>query len=170
MKKMILSVICMAAIGFAFITSSCTITPEQAKVIANQSGTIAVVSWIAAQNPSTNEMDSVNLVISAIKNDISLVGSNSTYSAVLYPLALDVIKTQVLLQYRPLCKIGTSSLLGALDMIFIIHPDWQANKNATLSIVSSFMQGVQDGLTLSEKDIRMIKARNLNRVRAKMIQ
>lgn len=163
MKKIIAAV---AGIVMAVSLVGCKITPEQAKVVAQQAGVFSAVGWIAMDNPSTDAVVVVSGIVDVIKEKSKSIEAGKTYTEVVYPEIVKVIDTKVAPQYRPLAKAGTLSFLGSVDMLFALHPEWKADQDVALGIVNAFMDGVKAGLGLRADSAAIIQARKTATARA----
>ena len=166
MKKVITAV---AGLVIAVGLVGCSITPEQAKVVAQQAGVFSAVGWIAMDNPSTDAVVVVSGIVDVIKEKSKSIEAGKTYTEVVYPEVVKVIDTKVAPQYRPLAKAGTLSFLGSVDMLFALHPEWKADQNVALGIVNAFMDGVKAGLGLRANNAAIIQARKTATARAMVL-
>jgi hypothetical protein len=134
-------------------------TPSQITLIAEESGLFASVGWIAIDNPSNEVKQIVSTILDVVNEKASMVETGSTYSVVIYPELVKVIDSQVKEQYRPLCKAASITLLGQLDLLFVIHPEWKKDQDVALNVVKSFITGAKNGLALTDNDPINIQAK-----------
>ena len=135
------------------------ITPQQAQVIAQQAGTFSAVGWIAADNPSTGAVAAVAGIIDIVNNLCTNIVAGKTYTEVVYPQTVTVIQKQIPAQYQPLAQAASLSFLGAIDLLFALHPDWQATQSTGIGVVNSFMNGVKAGLAMQADNPAIQQAR-----------
>ena len=73
----------MMAIG---LFSGCNVTQDQAKAIAQQTGLFSAVGWIAASNPSTNQIQEVKTILVVISKNSGKITAGQSYTEVIYPV------------------------------------------------------------------------------------
>ena len=169
MKKLVTSaVVLLTAIGVCMSMSGCKVTPEQGKVIAQNAGLYSAVVWIAVDNPTSNQIVEVKGIIGEIKDKAKSVEAGKTYMEVLYPELVKVIDEKVIPQDRPLCKAAAMTLLNGLDTMFALHPEWKANQDLAIDMVSAYVDGAETGLSISESSDVMKQARATSVARAKI--
>ena len=150
----------------AVVINGCVIKPEQAKVIAEQTGLFSAVGWIAADNPSDEQIAAVVGLLSVIETKAADVVAGKTYTEVVYPELVKVINAKVEAQYQPLARAASLSLLGGLDMLFAVHPEWKEDQDMAISIVNAFVAGAQRGFSLDKDHPAMVQARKTAALRA----
>lgn len=165
MKRVIFAVL---GLVLAISLNGCSITPDQAKVIAQQAGMFSAVGWIAVDNPSTDAVVAVSAVVDIIKEKAKDIQTGKTYTEVVYPEVVKVIDTKVKEQYRPLAKAASLSFLGSIDLLFALHPEWKADQDTALGIVNAFMDGVKAGLGLRADHPAIQQARKTASARARV--
>ena len=168
MKKLLTTLI--ASLVLLLAVPGCKIEPEQVKVIAQNAGLFSAVSWIAMDNPERAEIDAVKSLLVIIEEKSADVQAGATYTEVVLPEVLKVIDKDIDPQYRPICKAGAISLLGALDMLFATHPEWKKSQDQAIEVVNAFILGAKSGLSLAETDPLMIHARGMAASRAKVLK
>lgn len=146
-------------VGTLGLISGCSITPEQAVAIADQAGMYSAVGWIALDNPDTQAVAVVKTVMVTAETHIAEVKAGKTYTEVVYPELAKVIDKDVPSQYKPIAKAGVLSLLGGLDLLFAIHPEWKTNETLALNIATAYAKGAERGLGLSPDSPIMKQAR-----------
>ena len=153
------------------IFSGCTMNTEQAKIIANQAGLYSAVTWVAVDNPTNEVKVAVVNVLKMISENTSTVNTNQSYSDVMYPLVMKYLNTKNYpAQYKPLVMVGTSTLLGGIDMLFASNPQWKENATISTALVNSFCTGAINGLSMSETNPMMKSARKTHTMRLMAIQ
>ena len=158
MKKQIVGIIAAVCLGSVLLTG-CKVTHEQIIVMANEAGLFASVGWIAIDNPSMEVKEAVITVLESVKQNASMVVEGHTYTEILYPEIVKIIDKQIDIRYRPLCKAASITLLGQLDLLFVMHPEWKEDESLALSVTLSFIDGAQKGLILASNDPINIQAR-----------
>jgi len=79
MKKLFSSMVVVAlAISAMLFMGGCKITPEQAKVIAQNAGIYSAVIWIAVDNPTSNQIAEVKGILDVIKDNATKIESGKT--------------------------------------------------------------------------------------------
>lgn len=169
MKKVIGGLVAALVVGAALFTSSCSITPEQSKVIAQNAGIYSAVIWVAVDNPTTNQILMVKDLVSVIDAKAGDIQAGKTYTEVVYPEIVKVIDAKVPAQDRPLCKAASLTLLNGLDTLFAMHPEWKNPETLALGIVRAYDQGVITGLSMQESNPIMMQARANAAARAKAL-
>ena len=167
MKKLVASIVGIICVLGAVI--GCTVTPEAMKVIAQNAGLGAAVTWIAYDNPSVAEKTAVVGVLDIIKDNATNVIAGLTYSEVLYPEVDKYAHSgKVPVQYIPAVLAGSYAVLGGIDMLFAMHPEYKAKQDLALSTVNCFVDGAKHGLTLTDKDPVIVQAKKMSGARAKI--
>lgn len=165
MKKL-LSLVVVGIVGM--FSSGCTITPTQAKVIAQNAGIYSAVIWIAVDNPSSNQVDEVKSILEIIKEKAVNIEAGKTYTEVIYPELVKVIDTKFPPQDRPLCKAASLTLLNGLDTLFAMHPEWLQSQTLAMDITKSYCDGAVAGLSMGENSKVIQQARATSAARAKI--
>lgn len=157
----LIAVISSAILGSIMFTGCSFDAKDEAtrKVLAKISGKIAAVAWIAANNPSVEEVAAVEGTLSLIEETTGAVSNGVTYFEVIYPKVIEYINENVEAQYKPMVKLGVSSLLDALDLTFALNPELGATQDKVIIYVELFLAGAQEGLLLSEQSDVMKKIR-----------
>ena len=170
MKKIIASLITVLCISTILIgTTGCNLTEGQMNAISQTTGLAAAVGWIAADNPDTNEMAMVSATLDFVQTNVNQVASGKKYVQVLYPLAQEFVNTDAIPEeYEPLVLAGTRAALNGVDLLFALYPDWKDKEEISFGIVDSFIVGAKMGLSLADDDPRIIEARSMYQVQAKM--
>ena len=163
-KIILLFVTCIMALG----VGGCKWTPEQVKAVAQQTGLFAAVSWIAADNPTPAQVTAVKSVVAIIQTKSDEVVAGKTYTEVVYPALEEVIDKDFEPQYRPLAKASALSLLGALDMLFALHPEWKADEDLAMGVVKAFCLGAKNGFNLDAAHPAIVQARTTATLRTKV--
>jgi hypothetical protein len=170
MKKLIASIVSIVGmVALLGTVIGCTITPEAMKVIAQNAGLGAAVTWIAYDNPTTAEKVAVVGVLDIIKDNATNVIAGVTYSEVLYPeIEKYAHSGKVPVQYIPAVLAGSYAVLGGIDMLFAMHPEYKKDQNLALSTVTCFVDGAKHGLSLTDRDPVIIQAKKMSGARAKI--
>jgi hypothetical protein len=168
MRRFITPVLTLAlCVGLLAGVTGCdrTLTEPQMKTIAQQAGMWAAVSWIAVDNPAPAQLVIVRGLMDVVETSATSVGAGKTYTEVVFPPLVQYIDESVELRYQPFAKTGVLSLLNALDMLFVMYPEWRADEGLALGIVQSFITGARGGLALAETSPIMQQAREVGTVR-----
>lgn len=166
MRKVIVGV--FAAIIAVMVSAGCNVKPETVSIIAQQAGLYSSVGWIALDNPSAEEIATVKDVLVVIEVKTADVEAGGSYTEVIYPEVVKYIDSKVKEQYRPLAKTGALSLLGGIDMLFVMNPEWKKDQEVVIKAVDAFILGAKTGLSMKEEDPIMIQARTTAISRAKV--
>jgi len=155
MKKVMYSslAVCLVAaisVGVIFAGSGCTITEDQAKVIANQAGKYATLGWIMIENPTLEVKTAVKNIVVIIKDSAESVSVDKTYTEVLLPIIIKDVISEIPAKLQTICMAGTITILGGLDVMFAYHPDWKQDSQKAIALVGEFCDGVSEALTLDE--------------------
>ena len=152
----------------AITITGCKLTPEQVKTIAQQTGLFAAVGWIAADNPTAIQIDAVKGIVDIIQKKSDAIVAGKTFTEVVYPEVEKIINTDFEPQMRPLAKACALSLLGSIDMLFALHPEWKADEDLAMGTVKSFCLGAKNGFNLDASHPAMVQARTTATLRAKV--
>lgn len=155
--------------------TSCKLTPSQVKVVAQNAGLGAAVTWIAYDDPSDEEIALVKGVLGIIKGVTADTSEGATYTQVLYPIIEDhvddlIANGDVKTNERPLVLAGSLAILNGIDLLFATNPQWGENHKLAREVVDSFLLGATSGLSLAGDDPRMVNARQSNDKRARAFQ
>jgi len=154
----------------AISISGCQLTEAQMKVIADNAGLVAAVTWIGVDNPIPEVKQQVSGICTVIKDKAGLVKEGKTYMEVLNPLLEQYIEDNVEARYRPLCKVGSGQLLSGIDLMFALNPEWLKQQDLATSLVVSFCNGAVRGLSLTADHPVMKAALSNNAVRMKQFK
>jgi len=170
MKKVWL--VCLAFLGMSML-GGCKLTDSQAKVVAQNAGLAASVTWMAYDDPSVEERQLVKEVMEIVKGVTADTSNGQTYTEVLYPLIeahvdKSVAEGKIKPNERPLVLAGSLALLNGIDLLFATNPDWGDNHKLAKEVVVSFIRGAESGLGLAEDDQRLVNARNARTVRKRV--
>jgi len=159
MKKMVSIVACLV---IALSLTSC-LDDGQVQSVAQTSGIFSAVSWIAADNPNEEEVKAMERVLDVAYEKIgsTQLPTNSTYVISIYPFLLEAINTDVEKRYRPLCRAGSITILGGLDLFFTVNIDLKLKDEKARKTAQTFINGAKMGLQLREDDPIMTSARNI---------
>jgi len=157
------------SLAFLFTGAGCDLSDAQISVIAQNAGLGAAVTWIAYDNPDTNAIDLVEGVLDVIYEKSSGIATGETYTAAIYPaIEKFASSSEVPPQYKPIVLAGSLSMLNGLDLLFALNPNWSTQEGLALKVVKSFCLGAKQGLSLSERDMVMVQARQFSVTRRKI--
>jgi len=157
-KKMIgIVVSLLMVIGASFTFTGCTMSKEQVKIIANQSGIVAAVSWIGIDNPSSEIKDQVKLIINELESNLGKVSNGQSYAVALQDVLVQIVESKVEEQYKSLTIMGGNSILTGIDLLLAMYPSVAKNEQTTVEIVHQFFLGAKTGLSLNDES-RVMKA------------
>jgi hypothetical protein len=152
--------------------TSCNLTPSQAKVVAQNAGLGAAVTWIAYDDPSEEEIAVVKGILVILDGITADTSSGATYTQVLFPVVEDylddaIANGDIKPNERPLALAGSLAVLNGIDLLFATNPEWGENHKLAVDVVDAFLLGANTGLSLADDDPRMVNARQANAKRAK---
>lgn len=170
MKKVTGTIVALMVLMIGFL-SGCKITPEGAKVIAQNAGLASAVTWIAYDNPSLETKVGVVEVMGVIETGITNVQSGKTYSEVIYPVVVSYVSvsTNIPPQYKPAVLAGSMAALNGIDLLFALHPEWRTDEVLAQDCAIAFIRGAKVGLQLPESDPVIRQARSGGVARAKLM-
>jgi hypothetical protein len=165
MKRTALYAVLMACLVMPL--TSCDLNPAQQKVVAQNAGLAASVTWIAYDNPSQEDIDLLKGVVGVIREVATDTTNGESYTQVLYPVVEDYLDKAVAdgtvkPNQRPLAQAGALALLNGVDLLFATNPEWAENYTTSVVVVDAFLGGAETGLSLSDDDPRMVNARQAN--------
>jgi len=137
------------------LLTSCQLTEDQMKAIANEAGLISAVSWIAYDNPPESVKQEVSDVLVTVKTNMCLVETGKSYVEVLMPVANKIIDAKVPEQDRPLCRVGVSGVLSGIDLLFAMHPEFKVKQDVVIRIATKFCSGAITGLAMKSNSIEI---------------
>jgi hypothetical protein len=172
MKKTISTVLASALVAsLAFTMVGCNITESQIKTIAQTSGTAAAVAWIAKENPNRETMDLVSAAMDIVFDNLTAISTQATYTEVLYPALTEFVRSDAVEdQYEPLVLAAGLATLQAVDVFFVMYPDWKAKEGLAMDIAKSFIMGAKTGFSLADNDPMLIEARSVGQARARVFK
>jgi hypothetical protein len=157
MTKIVSSIImAIVLIAVCFSMTSCDLTSEQIKVIAQNGGLYAAVGWISYDDPDPEAIESVKSILDIVREKAIDVEAGKTYTEVVYPELVKVIDKKVEPKNRPVCKAASLTILNGLDTLFAMNPEWNKSQDVAIGVVESFILGAKNGLSLGE-DHKVIK-------------
>ena len=169
MKTKIMGVIGMLCAVIAF--TGCNLTDSQKKVVAQNAGLGAAITWIAYDNPSTNETAFVSAALNIISENANGISAGVTYTELLFDDMEKFAKSDIVPDnYASIVIAGSLAALNGLDLLFASNPEWIATQDLSVEIVKSFVKGAQMGLALSSDDPRIENARVMSTRRARMFK
>lgn len=163
--------ICVALLAAGLFTTSCNLDESQVKVVAQNAGIAAAITWIAYDSPDTNATALVSLALDIISDNIGEVQSGKTYMEVMFPKIEDFTRSDAVPdQYEPLVLAGSLAALNGLDLLFATNPSWKEAEGIAFGIVNSFVMGAKLGLALDDSDPRIVQAREFSAKRARVFK
>jgi len=168
MKKWLLGVVALLTmVGIV----GCEWSDSQVKVLSQNAGLAAAVTWIAYDNPDTNSIVVVKEIINTIAAQAENVQTGMTYTAVIYPEIQNIIDgDSIPAQYKPIALAGSLAVLNGIDLLFAMNPSWKEKEGRTLMAAQSFCIGAKMGLSLSDRDPIIIQARTFADSRSKILK
>jgi hypothetical protein len=171
--KRSLSIIGMSvlAIMMAVFTTSCSLTEGQMKVIAQNAGLAASITWIAYDAPDAEAKELVSNAMDIVGTNLVDVSVGKTYMEVMFPKIDTFVRSDLVPdQYEPLVLAGSMAALNGIDLLFVMNPEWKAKEEITVGIVNSFINGAKTGLALDDSDPRIIQANDMTARRARVFK
>jgi len=170
MKKIITGLV---ALCMLIPLTSCNLNPTQVKVIAQNAGLASAVTWIAYDDPTTEEVEIVKTVLTIIDGVTNDTESGQTYTQVFFPMVESYLDKaiedgKIKNNEKPLALAGSLAMLNGIDLLFASNPDWAKDKEQALAVIDSFIFGANQGLGLADDDPRMEAARDVASRRAKV--
>lgn len=170
MRGMVSIISALCAMALCVSMSSCSLDDSQIKVVAQNAGLFSAVGWIAVDNPDASVVAIVSGILDTVSEKAGGVSEGKTYTEVLYPEIEKFIDSDAVLpQYRPICKAGSISLLGGIDILFAANPQWKEKQDLAIQVVQSFVIGAKGGLAMSDSDPVLQAARAAAARRARII-
>jgi hypothetical protein len=170
MKKMIVSLCLLVAMSLCFtgcITGGGGNTSNEA--IARQLGMTAAVTWIAVDNPSTNDVETAKKVVSYVRYAATNeVATNTSYYATLYPYADKYIRENLNPSQQPAARLGAAWMLTQLDIIVVTRPKWFEKDEDKAIIVDAFCVGFLMGLDMAPTEPAVVAVKQQSGVRIKI--
>ena len=147
------------AVGLTMVLVGCKMSPSQIAATSQSAGTAVTIVWIAYDNPSVAQKEGLSLVLSTVRTNIGIVGTN-TYVSVLYPKVQAYVdaSTNIPAIDKPLIDAGALAILGGIDMLFAGHPDWKKDTQQVGVYVGAFITGANIALALPENDPQIVSA------------
>ena len=144
-------------------------TPKQGQAIAKQLGIVGAVTWIGTDNPSTNDIETVKMVTTYVRDvATNIVVASNTYYVAIYPLADKFIVEKVKPAQQPLARMGVAWLLTGIDTAFAMNPSWVEKEDVAGVMVVSFCDGFIVGLSMPSSNSVARAAAQQTSVRVKM--
>lgn len=172
MKKLMMSLFLMAAMCLCFtgcITGGGGNTDNEA--IARQAGMVAAVTWIAVDNPSTNDIETAKKVVSYIRYAATNeVVTNTSYYAVLYPYADKYISENLEPSQQPAARLGAAWILTQLDVLAATRPALFEKDDDNAAIVDAFCVGFLMGLDMAPTEPAVVAVKQQSGVRIKILE
>jgi len=124
-----------------------TITVDEMKDLAFQSGQVASLTYLAIQKPSKEDAAKIKVVIDFVTKSVNDWPEGGFKSAI--PALNAIIDKEVPVETNKalnlLCKQLGDTLLNELDVLFDRHPEWKKKGSEVAGIVSSFTSGASKG-------------------------
>lgn len=154
----------------AMIISGCNINEAQIKTIAQTAGTGAAVAWIAKSNPDRATMDLVVSTLNVVQSNLTAVSANTTYTEVLYPVVVSYVRSGAVAdQYEPLILAASLATLQAVDVFFVMYPEWREKEALTREVANCFIIGAKNGFSLANNDPMLVNAREVASASVKVL-
>lgn len=164
----LMSVACASAMLFS---AGCSLNDDQQVVVANNAGMMTVVSWVAFDNPTADEMLVAYEYVSLIEDAVTAVEGNGTYLEAIYPIVERQVQTSELEdQYKPLVLASSVTILNGLDLFVVANPEWVEDQEDAIRLAKAFLTGARTGLSMSPNDPVIRTARSGHATRAKIYQ
>ncbi|MFA7219156.1 MAG: hypothetical protein WC119_01380 [Synergistaceae bacterium] len=168
-KKVTIGIITAILMGGLLV--GCDLTDEQIKVISQNAGLGAGITWIAMDNPDATAKGLVSEALDLVQTNLTAVQAGKTYTEVLYPIINEFARgDSVPDQYEPLVLAGCLSALNGIDILFAANPTWKEQEDLCLSVVNSFIIGVKTGLSLDDDDPIIQELNKINVVNRSFIE
>jgi len=169
MKKRLSSIgLCVALLVGAATLSGCNLSDEQVKVIAQNTGLAAAITWISYDAPDADAKAFVAAALDIVVSNVANVQAGQTYTQVVYPKIEDFIRSPAVPdQYEPIVLAGSGAALNGLDLLLVTNPAWKDTEGLVLDVVTSFVTGAKIGLSLDDNDPRIKQALQYRDIRAK---
>jgi hypothetical protein len=159
----------VALLVASMVVVGCNLNESQIKVIAQNAGLGAVVTWIAYDNPNAVTKQLVSDALDVVKSNLTSVESGKTYTETLYLVIEQFARgEQVPDQYEPLVLAGGLATLNGIDLLFATNPEWKEKEVLAIGIVNSFILGSKMGLSLDDTDERIQQARKFSTMRRRV--
>jgi hypothetical protein len=159
----------VALLVASMLVVGCNLNESQIKVIAQNAGLGAVVTWIAYDNPNAVTKQLVSDALDVVKSNLTSVESGKTYTETLYLVIEQFARgEQVPDQYEPLVLAGGLATLNGIDLLFATNPEWKEKEVLAIGIVNSFILGSKMGLSLDDTDERIQQARKFSTMRRRV--
>lgn len=170
-KKYITASIASCFLAVSLLMTGCNLSDDQIKVVAQNAGLAASITWIAYDNPDNTAKGLLGEALSVVKTNIVSIQEGKTYMESLYPqVEIFVRSDSVPDQYEPLVLAGSMASLNALDLLFLTNPEWKSREQLTLGVVNSFIFGVKNGLGLDGNDPLVIQANIVSSKRSRVFK
>lgn len=131
-----------------FTFTGCDLNESASLAITKSSGTLAVTTWFAFDNPNDEVKTKMVEVINSIIECSETMSSGGNYLDTIYPkLKLEIEKKEI--KYSSLILSGSIAILTGLDELVNMNEDIRNNRDTARKYVLAFCKGAQDGLTLS---------------------
>lgn len=150
--------------------TGCRFTDAQMKAVAQQTGLFSAVGWIAADNPTDEQIASIKGLLTLIEDNANAVQDGMTYTEVLYPVMDEEIVNTMEPHHRPMARAASLALLGSIDMMFAVNPSWREDADRAFDVVKAFIAGARQGFGLGDDHPAMIQARQTGALRMQVIQ
>lgn len=159
----------LVIVGAVILNSGCT--DDQIRSIVKNAGIYSAIMWVAVDNPSSNQLQKVAVVVDAISSSASGLGAGKTCMEALSSGINKIIDDSVSdTGDRVMCKAAAVTVLNGIDMIFIFHPNWKSTPEKTCTVIVAFCDGAKSALSLDEKHPAMIEARSAAKARSMILE
>ena len=164
MKKLICALVASATILF----SGCDMNEQQLIATANTTGTIAMLTWFAVDNPDTAVKTALKEIVSAIEKSSVDVGSGKTYiESVLPEIQEMAIKMQGLSEYqKAIINAGSVIILNGIDTFLDKNQEVKKNVELVNKVVAAFCDGCLTVLKMEDNSPEIMRARGVYQLRS----
>jgi hypothetical protein len=168
MKKLSSMLVVLAVATSAFIMG-CDVSDSQQKMIARTAGMVAAATWRGIDNPSSDEIASMKIIVAKIQEACCTnCTDDASYYARVYPLVDEYITAKVKPADQAMCRLGAAFILTSMDTAFAVNPTWKKDADKTVAIIEAFCEGAQVSLSLPATDPIVRAAMRQTAVRVKI--
>lgn len=140
-----------------FTFTGCDISESASLAITKTSGTLAISTWFAFDDPGTEVKTKMTEVIDSIIECSEVMQAGQSYLDTIYPkLQLEVEAKNP--QYASLILSGSIVVLTGLDELVNMNENIKNNRDTARKYVLAFCKGAKDGLTMAETSVTAKRA------------
>lgn len=164
MKKLLVTLVASATMMF----SGCDMSESQLIATANTTGTIAMLTWFAVDNPDTQVKSALKVVIGNIEKASVDVGSGKTYlESVLPGIQEIVIQMHDINEYqKALINGGAVVVLHGIDTYLDKNPEIKTNVELVNKVDAAFCKGCLTVLKMEENAPEIMRTRGVYQLRS----